>query len=88
MKGMCAVCSMCMNDMYSCWAKCSTVYMIQFDNMPIQHVFSVVLSYNNVHEFTNNLLTLYEIKALTRMKSEKLNSQKQEYLSICVQFIV
>ena len=33
-------------------------------------LFSVVISYNNVHEFTNNLLTLYEIKALTRMKSE------------------
>ena len=44
--------------------------MFQFDNMPIQNVFSVVISYNNVHEFTNNLLTLYEIKALTRMKSE------------------
>ena len=35
-------------------------------------LFSVVLSYNNVHEFTNNLLTLYEIKALTRMKSKKI----------------
>ena len=33
-------------------------------------LFSVVISYNNVHEFTNNLLTLYEIKALTRIKSE------------------
>ena len=47
----------------------NALYMIQLDNMPIQYVFSVVLSYNNVHEFTNNLLTLYEIKALTRMKS-------------------
>ena len=33
-------------------------------------LFRVVISYNNVHEFTNNLLTLYEIKVLTRMKSE------------------
>ena len=39
-------------------------------------LFSVVLSFNNVHEFTNNLLTLYEIKALTRMKSEKLGRLK------------
>ena len=44
--------------------------MFLFDNMPIQNVFSVVISYNNVHEFTNNLLT---IKALTRMKSESEN---------------
>ena len=44
--------------------------MFLFDNMPIQNVFSVVISYNNVQEFTNNLLTLYEIKALTGMKSE------------------
>ena len=48
--------------------------MLQFDNMLIQNVFSVVISYNNVHEFTNNLLALYEINALTRMKSEKSNT--------------
>ena len=46
----------------------NALYMFQFDNIYI--LFSVVISYNNVHEFTNNLLT---IKALTRMKSESEN---------------
>ena len=44
------------------------IYLFQFDNMFLTFLFSV----NNVHQFTNNLLTLYEIKALTRMKSEKM----------------
>ena len=66
---------LCANDQ-CVWMICiaagqNALYMFQFDNMLIQYIISVIISYkNNVHEFTNNLLTHYEIKALTRMKSE------------------
>ena len=43
-------------------------------------LFSVAISYNNVHEFTNNSLTLYEIKALSRMKSEYVLYTVQYYV--------
>ena len=67
---------LCTNDQ-CVWIICTGIaagqnalYMFQFDNMLYNMLFSVVISYNNVHEFNNSLLTLYEIKALTGMKSE------------------
>ena len=48
----------------------NALYMFQLIICLYNIIFSVVISYNNVHEFTNNLLT---IKALTRMKSESEN---------------
>ena len=45
-------------------------------------IFSVVISYNNVHEFTNNLLTLYEIKVLMCMKSEDIQIEVKQNLTL------